>query len=175
MEIILINHAERDKASGKDDRDQPLDPKKGVEQVEQLVLRLRKRNKPTLYLTSRNAHAKETADRVCEALGGVPATDVVELNALTPDQRTESMLDIYEQAKAARHDLLRHKVIVIVGHSPRLEQLFAYLTFRTAAPKRLKKGQEVYLTIEDFHDGNGQGQWPGAVGRQTDKPNTAAE
>ena len=83
MQVILINHAERDRASGKNDSEQPLDPKKGVEQVEQLVLRLRNSSvKPTLYLTSRNAHAKETAERMCKALGGVPARDVVELDAL---------------------------------------------------------------------------------------------
>ena len=87
------------------------------------------------------------------------------LDALTPGHRTATMLDIVEQARDAGHDLLRHEVIAIIGHSPRLEQLFAYLTFRTAAPKRLNYGQETSLTmdirkINDFFGGEAQGQWP---------------
>lgn len=161
IQIILINHAERHRASGKDDRDQPLDPTKGIGQVEQLVARLR-RNKvtPTLFLTSRNAHARETAELLCRALGGDPTRNVVALDALTPHHRTETMQDIVEQATASGHDLQQHAVIAIVGHSPRLEQLFAYLTWKAAAPTRLEYGQEVYLTIDNFWDGKGQGQWP---------------
>ena len=161
MQIVLINHAERHRASGKADRDQPLDPTTGVEQVAQLVARLREKNvTPTLYLTSRNVHAQETAERICQALGGDPSRSVVALAALTPEDRTQTMRDILEQAEAAGHVLLRHDVIAIVGHSPRLEQLFAYLTWRTVAPARLGYGEETYLTIDNFHNGKGQGQWP---------------
>jgi phosphohistidine phosphatase SixA len=163
MQIILINHAERDRESGKDDRDQPLHPEKGVKQADDLVARLREQKVTrTLYLTSKNVHTKETAERVCAALGGVPDANVVEIDALTPGHRTESCQDILEQARASGHDPESHGVVVIVGHFPRLNQLFAYLTWRTAAPTRLDYGQEVYLTINAFWDGNGQGQWPGS-------------
>jgi len=136
MQIILINHAERDRESGKDDRDQPLHPEKGVKQVNDLVARLReKKVTPTLYLTSKNVHAKETAEWVCAALGRDPKKVVVEIDALTPPHRTESWQDILEQAKAAGHDLKSYEVVAIVGHFPRLNQLFAYLTWHTVKPR----------------------------------------
>jgi phosphohistidine phosphatase SixA len=161
MQIILINHAERHRESGKDDRDQPLHPEEGVKQANDLVDRLReKKVTPTLYLTSRNVHAKETAKFVCAALGGTADMAVVEIDALTPDQRTETWQDIVEQVRASGHNLESHAVVAIVGHFPRLNQLFAYLTWRKAAPTRLEYGQEVYLTIDKFWDGEGQGRWP---------------
>jgi phosphohistidine phosphatase SixA len=167
MEIILINHARRvkheDPARDKQiDRHQPLHDD-AKEQVSELVGRLKRGSTPTLYLTSRNLHARETANLVCEALGGNPSRDVVEIDALTPHHPTESFEQVIEQATAVGHDPRLHLVVAIVGHSPRLNSLFAHLTWEQVASKALGEGQEVRLEAESFQafrDGKGRGQWP---------------
>lgn len=170
MKIILIKHAERQKNPDQRrdrqiDRHQPLTPA-GVEQAHDLAARLRaKGDTPTLYLTSRNAHARQTAEIVCTDLGGVPSTDVVEIDALTPFHPTECCYQILEQARTSGHDPRLHDVVAVVGHYPRLNQLFAHLTWRMAAPTPLDYAQEVYLTAQEFCDGPGQGQWPSGPSR----------
>jgi phosphohistidine phosphatase SixA len=171
MKIILINHAERqrdpDRLRDREiDRDQPLTAE-GVAQAHDVANRLRANGgTPTLYLTSRNAHAKQTAEIVCSDLGGTPSTDVVEIDALTPRDPTETCGQILEQAKASGHDPQLHDVVAIIGHYPRLNQLFAYLTWQTAAPTPLGYAEEVYVTVkEKFCDGTGQGQWPSSSSR----------
>ena len=170
MKIVLINHAERqrdpDRVRDREiDRQQPLTPT-GVTQAHDLATKLRANGiTPTLYLTSRNAHAKQTAEILCIDLGKDPSTDVVEIDALTPREPTESCGEILEQAKAAGHDLQLHDVVAIIGHYPRLNQLYAYLTWQTVAPTALGYAEEVYLTTEKFCDGKGQGQWPSTSSR----------
>ena len=171
MQIILINHAQRERDPGQKrdkqiDRHQPL-ARAGVEQTHELAKRLQKNGvTPTLYLTSRNAHATQTAEILCKDLGKAPATDVVQLDALTPHHPTESCSQIFAEAKAAGHDPQLHDVIAVIGHYPRLNQLFAQLTWQTVAPTALAYAQEVYLTIDEkFCDGTGKGQWPSASSR----------
>jgi len=166
MKIILINHAERQRDPDKlrdrqIDRHQPL-ARAGVEQAHDLAARLGANGDiPTLYLTSRNAHAKQTAEIVCTDLGRVPSTDVVEIDALTPFHPTESCQQIFEEARASGHNPQLHDVVAIIGHYPRLNQLFAHLTWKTAAPTPLNYAQEVYLTTQEkFCDGTANGQWP---------------
>jgi phosphohistidine phosphatase SixA len=167
MEFILINHAERthdpDRRKDKQvDRHQPLTAA-GEKQAHELSERLRAAGiTPTLYLTSRHLHAKQTAELVCRDLGGDPSVDVVELDALTPFHSTESFQQVSEQARLAGHDASLHDVVAVIGHYPRLNQLFAQLTWRTVAEKRLGYAREVRLTadsFDDFHEGKGRGRW----------------
>ena len=168
MKIILINHAERERHPDPQ-TDKQLDPsqplkQKGVEQAQELAERLRK-VKPTLYLTSKNLHAKQTAEVVCEALGGDKSKDVVLIDALTPNDATETFDQIIEQAELAGRNPGSHDVVAVVGHYPRLNQLFAYLTGQITAANRLDKAEEVCLTansLNDFRQGNGEGKWPSA-------------
>jgi phosphohistidine phosphatase SixA len=168
MEIILINHAERNRNPDQRrdrqiDRHQPLTPQ-GEKQAHELAERLRAgRLIPTLYLTSRNVHAKQTAEIVCAGLGGNPSIDIVEIDALTPFHSSESFQQITEQARSSGHDVTLHDVVAVVGHYPRLNQLFAQLTWRTVAEERLSHAQEVRLradSFNEFHEGKGRGQWP---------------
>ena len=166
MKIILINHAQRqrdpDELRDKQiDRHQPL-ARAGVEQAHDLAARLSaKGDIPTLYLTSQNVHAKQTAEIVCAHLGRDPSTDVVELDALTPLHPTESCQQIFEEARVSGHNPQLHDVVAIIGHYPRLNPLFAQLTWNTAAPTPLNYAQEVYLTTDGkFCDGTAKGQWP---------------
>lgn len=166
MEIILINHAEREHHPDPNidrqiDRQQPL-VDAGQQQAHDLANRLRIKG-VTLYLTSRNLHAKQTAEIVWADLGRDPSVAIVEIDALTPFHQTESFEEIIGQATQSGHDPRLHEVIAVIGHYPRLNQLFAYLTGQTAAGRRLNYAQEVCLTapsFEDFRAGNSKGQWP---------------
>jgi phosphohistidine phosphatase SixA len=169
MKIILINHAERERHPDPE-TDKKLDPGQplkqvGVKQAQELAERLRK-VKPTLYLTSKNLHAKQTAEIVCEALGGDKSKDVVVIAALTPNAATETFEQIIEQAELAGCNPGSHDVVAVVGHYPRLNQLFAYLTWQRTAEKTLDKAEEVVLSADSFDDfrrGKGEGQWPKRV------------
>jgi phosphohistidine phosphatase SixA len=167
MDVILINHAERKRDSDRRrdkqiDRHQPLTPT-GEKQAHELAERLRAAGiKPTLYLTSRHLHAKQTAEIVCKDLGGDPSVDVVEIDALTPFHTSDSLQQISEQASSAGHDASLHDLVALIGHYPRLNQLFAQLTWQTVAEKRLGYAEEVRLTADSFDDvrkGRGRGRW----------------
>jgi phosphohistidine phosphatase SixA len=167
MHLLLINHAERrrDPDRSKDvslDKQQPL-TLKGEEQVRMLANKLRtERLVPTLYLTSRNVHARQTAEILSRSLGGDPALQVVEVDALTPHDLTESFDEIIEQATALGNDARTHAIWALVGHTPRLNHLFESLTGRPAS-NRLAYGQAVCLTansLDDLAAGTAAGEWP---------------
>jgi phosphohistidine phosphatase SixA len=168
MEILLINHATRRRHPNPDidrqiDPDQPL-LLEGEEEACQLADRLRGLPVvPTLYLTSRNLHARQTAEILCQRLGGDPRTQVVQIGALTPGHATEHFEQIIEQAEWLGQDLRQHDQVAVVGHYPRLNQLFARLTGQPEPPAPLDRGQEVCLTancLEGFLAGEGNGEWP---------------
>ena len=167
-ELILINHAERVHEADPDrdrqiDRHLPL-TSTGETQAQELGDRLRAAGiRPTLFLTSRNLHTKQTAEIVCRAVGGDPSVDVVEIDALTPFHPTDSFEHVCDQARTAGHDPSLHAVVAIVGHHPRLNQLFAQLTWRTVAGNRLDYAQHVRVTaglFDGFRTGKGTGHWP---------------
>jgi len=143
------------------DKQQPLLPE-GEEQVRTLADRLRCEHLvPTLYLTSRNVHARQTAEILSRTLGGDPAS-LVEIDALTPHDLTESFAEVIEQATALGKDPRAHTIWALVGHTPRLNHIFESLTSKPAS-NRLSYGQAVCLTANSFDDfarGTAAGEWP---------------
>jgi phosphohistidine phosphatase SixA len=162
--VLLIRHGARDRESGSGlpDHEQPLSPQ-GRQEIEKLVQDLTARKlRPTLYLTSRYAHAVETARLLCEGLKG-DASSVVELDALTPNLGGHGCFaEIKAEADKRGCNLRDHPVVAIVAHQPRLNQLFAYLTWPAAAPMKKDYGWMVSVTADnpdDFEWGNGEGSW----------------
>jgi phosphohistidine phosphatase SixA len=162
--VLLIRHGTRDRdpTSGLVDHQQPLSPE-GRQEVQQLVQDLTARRlTPTVYLTSRNAHAVETARLLCEGLKG-DASCVVELDALTPHLGGHGCFaEVKIEAEKRGFNLRDHPVVAIVAHQPRLNQLFAYLTWPATAPMKKHYGWMVSVTAdnpEDFEWGNGKGSW----------------
>jgi phosphohistidine phosphatase SixA len=85
VEIILIRHASRERNPDLgEDKELPL-TSDGKKEVCELGARLVSLGlKPTVYLTSRYTHAKETGNLLRDQIGGNPPAAVVAVDTLTP-------------------------------------------------------------------------------------------
>lgn len=134
MRIILMRHGTKDRSSGARDEHMPLseEGKKETEQRANLLLKLGLR--PDLYFTSHFQHAEDTAKLLADQLGDGAAENIKKLCALTPHSRTETFEEIIEEARSVQTDLSTAKLVVFVGHEPRLSQLVTRLTSSRTRP-----------------------------------------
>ena len=98
---------------------------------------------PDLVLTSPLVRCRQTAEIICEALGGTPVDD--------PRLRPGMRLDDLEDA------LLEHPgaaAPMVCGHEPDLSQVIAELT--GGGTVELKKGSLAILDVESLRPGRGR-------------------
>jgi phosphohistidine phosphatase SixA len=130
MEIYLIRHAERDSTSSLPDEYQSL-TSVGLEQTENLSNNFKEKNVvPTLFLTSRNTHAYQTAEILRSNLNR--AAPLFPLDALTPYppelstpgiQAERYFTEIVSDLKKIGKDLNDGDIIIVILHNPRTFQL----------------------------------------------------
>jgi len=151
MKIILIRHASRvQKPELGQDKDLPLTSggrKEALNLAEQLATH---GLKPAVYLTSRYAHAVETADLLRDQVSGTPPR-VVPLAMLTPHEEY-TLEGIIREAQQHGCDLDKIDQIGIVLHHPRLNQLLAKLTPRPESPKAPDFAEAVCLSADSLQD-----------------------
>jgi phosphohistidine phosphatase SixA len=159
MDLILIRHAQRVRDPlAVDDCNMPL-TSTGRRQAKALANKLSAAGfKPTLYLTSRYAHAIETANTIVGS--GKEKTQllpVAPLRTLTPHE--EYTFDAIVQEAADRgYDLRKFQEVGVVLHHPRLNQLLAKLTSRPESPFEPAFAQAVCVrarSLQDFVKGKG--------------------
>jgi phosphohistidine phosphatase SixA len=122
MNIYLIRHAERDRQPSLQDQDQPLS-RKGKEQAEALAGKLAVEGKPTLLLTSRHLHARQTAEILRQL--ACPEAPLIPLNVLTPRLIADAFnfVELIAETRREGQDLGAHEIVAIVLHHPRQTQL----------------------------------------------------
>lgn len=117
----------------------PLGPD-GEEQTNQLALWLQPIFSPldlsaTIFLSSYYKHAQDMVSslgRQCAA--GEAQPRVLSLRSLTPNSKSETFEDILAEAEQQGIDLLQHRLIICVGHEPRLSHLYTRLTGKRTRP-----------------------------------------
>jgi phosphohistidine phosphatase SixA len=159
VKIILIRHASRERNPDLgEDKDLPLtsDGKKEACELGDRLVSLGL--KPTLYLTSRYTHAKQTGDLLQDQVGGNPLAALVAINTLTPHEEYTFERIILESEQNG-HDLSKLEQVAFVLHHPRLNQLLARLTSQPESPGAPKFAGAVCLTadsLDDFIKGKGK-------------------
>jgi phosphohistidine phosphatase SixA len=153
MRILLIRHAERKKTHGGDE--QASLSCEGREQVEQLCRDLtRLKIHPTLILTSKHAHAHETAQILAAASGGNPEVPVIGLKTLSSPGKGKAppppgnIEQIADEANASGTNLHKLEEVVFVGHEPYLGQMVTRLT--GARCRHLERCELVCLCAPSF-------------------------
>ena len=123
MKIYLIRHAERERTQERADADQPL-TRKGESQVDTLACKLQAAGDiPTLFLTSKHEHARQTAEKMKVILA--PNAPLVALDSLTPVPGFKNFSSVIGELALAcpKLDPSSHEIIAIVLHHPRQTQL----------------------------------------------------
>jgi phosphohistidine phosphatase SixA len=159
MKIILIRHASRVRESSSDkDEELPLSPD-GEKEARELGDKMASLGlRPTLYLTSRYAHAKQTAEFLRDQVTGDPPASVVAISTLTPHEPYD-FEGIIRESEQTGHDLSRLELVAFVLHHPRLNQLLGRLTSQPVSPGAPKYSEAVCLTADslgDFLEGKGK-------------------
>jgi|SRR5271165_732801 len=128
MKVLLVRHAKKARDLPEvDDRNLPLS-KEGVMEVQGLAEEFAKKGlRPNLYLSSRYAHAIETARLLAEHLGGGSVAEVVPIDALTPHYPYTFSLIVREAAELG-FGLGSLNTVGMALHYPRIHQLTAELT-----------------------------------------------
>jgi len=105
MKIILIRHASRVRAPTSDnDRNLPLSLD-GLKQARELADKMASQGlRPTLYLTSHYAHAKQTGEILRDLAAADPPVSVVAIDALTPHEAYD-FEGIIRASEETGHDL----------------------------------------------------------------------
>ena len=159
MKIVLIRHASRERDSDPSkDKYLPLSFD-GKEEVRALGAKLASLNlKPTVYLTSLYAHAKQTGELLSDQGGGTPPAAVVAIDTLTP-HTSWTFEEIIREAEQAGHNLSKLDLVAFVLHYPRLNQLLARLTSQPVSQETPKYAEAVCLaadSLSDFLEGKGK-------------------
>ena len=153
MKIILLRHATRERDQARDDEELPLNDD-GKDEALTLREKLGGMGlKPAVYLTSRHAHAKQTAEILA---GGTAA--VVAINTLTP-HKEYTVEKIISESEQNGHDLSNVDQVAFVLHHPRLNQLVAMLTSQPESQMESEFAGGVCLEADSLADFiNGQGK-----------------
>jgi broad specificity phosphatase PhoE len=170
MKILLVRHGTRDR-EGEYEQRLPLTDT-GRKECDELADELRRLDfEHELCLTSGFKHSIETANMISAG------ARVVELDALTPplkkffagdEKRAKKLKEIagahptkvlnyiIDDARAKNVVLKEKNVIIIVGHEPRLGQLFTRLTSRRIGP--LGNGEAICVegSWDELMQGNGR-------------------
>jgi len=159
MKIILIRHASRERDPNRDkDKDLPLTPD-GEKEARELGEKMASLGlKPTLYLTSRYEHAKQTGELLRDQVGGNPPATVVAIGTLTPHEPYD-FEGIIRESEQNGHDLSKLELVAFVLHHPRLNQLVARLTSQPISPGAPKYSEALCLTADslgEFLKGKGR-------------------
>jgi phosphohistidine phosphatase SixA len=128
MNVLLVRHGRKARdLPDVSDKDLPLSDQ-GITEVRSLAVELaQKRLRPSLYLSSRYAHAIETARLLAVELGGDSVAEVVPVDALTPHNPYTFGLVVQEAAKLG-FNLHHEDTVGMVLHYPRIHQLTAEIT-----------------------------------------------
>jgi phosphohistidine phosphatase SixA len=161
LKIYLVRHAERNERSPEKDCNQPL-TLRGVKQAEELAKQLTAEGVPTLLLTSKWLHSRETTGLLAARMP--PSMPVLPLEALTPfGKRIRFDLnEIIDESKQTGYDLFAHETVAMVLHHPRQTQLALMITGKDyrdweRMPKP-KSAEAICLTadtLDDFVNGKG--------------------
>ena len=150
MKIILIRHASGERDPNPD-KDLPISPD-GEKEARELGDRMVSLGfKPTLYLTSRYKHAKQTGEILRDQVGGSPPASVVGVGTLTPHEPYD-FEEIIRESEQTGHDLSKLELVAFVLHHPRLNQLLMRLTSQPAPPVVPKYSEAVCLTADSLGD-----------------------
>ncbi len=158
MQIILIRHAERERAADSAlDPQMPLTPE-GRNQAAALADRCARLGfRPSVYLASRYAHAVETAEIMRNRLGG---REVTAIGALTPHQ-PYTLAMVFREAEQHGHNLSELETVAWVLQHPRVYQLLGMLTSQAIDREQLGPAGMVIVTADSLGDllaGKGQEQ-----------------
>jgi phosphohistidine phosphatase SixA len=154
VEIVLVRHGVR--SATPDGADAGL-TEHGRHQIEQLARALRHRACVVdCYLSSKSAHAQETA-RLLQEKAGAAGSDVVLLDSLTPRSGRGDVDTLLDQAHAVVADLDERQGLLVVGHEGRLSNLITELTGRRDRP--LLHGEAVCISaagLDELAAGRGE-------------------
>jgi phosphohistidine phosphatase SixA len=128
MNVLLVRHGKKARdLRDVSDMGLPLSDQ-GRTEVRSLAVELTgKKLRASLYLSSRYAHAIETARLLAEELGGDSVAEVVPVDTLTPHNPYTFGLVVQEAAKLG-FDLHHQDTVGMVLHYPRIHQLTAEIT-----------------------------------------------
>lgn len=153
MTLLLVRHGERVPADGAGDHAAPLKPS-GRAQAAALAGALACAGLGAdLFVTSRYAHAIETADILAAEQArreGGDTARVVAVPAFTPHSPTETLEQILADVRGQAQDPARVSRLAFVGHEPRLSQLFQRLTGRDT--DRLGYATAAWLRADNLDD-----------------------
>jgi phosphohistidine phosphatase SixA len=161
MKIYLVRHAERDEKSPEKDCNQPL-TLRGVKQAQELAKQLITEGVPTLLLTSKWLHSRETASVL--SFNMQPGIPILPLEVLTPFGKRNKfdLNEVIDELKQLGYDLFANKTVGMVLHHPRQTQLALMITGKDYRDwERLPKPQSaeaICLTAEaldEFVKGKG--------------------
>lgn len=153
---ILVRHGEKQTGEGDDKASLSS---KGVQQARRVGEFLKSLSLGAeLILTSRFAHARETAEELARNLG---VTRIIEAAPLTPNTKSDFSIEaLVAEAADKGCPLPDHGVILLVGHEPRLTQVSTMMTSQRFPP--LDRLEFLCIEAQDLRElrlGRGEVQW----------------
>lgn len=133
MELILMRHAKSDWSTDAGDFNRPLN-KRG-EKTARFMGKWLQENfyVPDTIISSPALRAKQTVEKVCEALG-------IKISEVVWDERIYAA-SLDELVSVLKDHVFQHGRVLLVGHNPGIEELLVYLTKQK--PDRDEKGKLV--------------------------------
>src|SRR5438876_701981 len=128
VRIILMRHGTKDRTSNLRNEHMPLSQEGKLETERQANLLDKVDIRPEMYLTSYFQHAEDTGKLLADRLGSGITARITKLCSLTPHSPTETFEEIVAEARSVNLDLETAKVILLIGHEPRLSRLLIRLT-----------------------------------------------
>jgi len=158
MKIILIRHASRVRdPNSNDDKDLQL-TSDGVSEARELGDKMVSLGlRPTLFLTSCHAHAKQTGEILRDQVAGDHSAPVVAIRSLTPNEPYD-FEEIIRESGQNKYDLSKLDLVAFVLHHPRLNQLLERLTSQSVSRGKPDYSEAVCLTADslgEFLQGKG--------------------
>jgi phosphohistidine phosphatase SixA len=129
-----MRHGTKDRSGSVGDERMPLSQEGKLETERQANLLEKVDLRPEIYFTSHFQHAEDTGKLLADRLGGGTTDRVKKLCSLTPHSPTETFEEIVAEARSINVDLETAKVILFIGHEPRLSQLLTRLTSSRRRP-----------------------------------------
>jgi phosphohistidine phosphatase SixA len=105
----------------------------------------------TVFLSSYYKHAQDMAKSLGEILAsGGENPELRALQSLTPNSKNETLEEILTEAEQQGINLLQQRLVVCVGHEPRLSQLYTRLTGKRTRP--FNRADVVAVTATSWTD-----------------------